>query len=332
MRDDELDAILRSLGGPTADPNAPLSLRAVQDLDRIVGGERVGRASRRHISPRWIALPVVAFAAIVATLIGQQVLPVGPAGIVDVAQAATPSLLEVSGPALDYEYVMSRALKKLGGVTAEPQRRTSYEAWYVTTTIDGGEQTYSYVSPQDITVNWNPDLSGQLSVVAAESLVPGGKVDLPVDPIPAGTVVQEDKFEAGQMGILFQEIPPTDPSSVVDYLAAGAGVADTGDAVQMMDAVGLLLNEWTLSPEQHSAIIQALASVNGIVSLGDVEDRLGRPGWAFTARSPSDARFEDVFVISKSTGQIASIEKVYLGGVEDYDFAAPAVVSYVAWK
>jgi hypothetical protein len=134
------------------------------------------------------------------------------------------------------------------------------------------------------------------------------------------------------MGIRFVESPPFSSQEMAAYLANAAGIADMTDPVQVLDSITSLLSEWTLTPMQEAAILKTLSGTNGLEQLGTVSDRLGRPGIAFRAASPTDTHYVDVLVLSRQTGSILSIEKVYLGGVAELKLSAPAVVAYTAWK
>jgi len=217
-------------------------------------------------------------------------------------------------------------LERADTSTAEPTRASHFEAWYADTHVGGSGN--ALVSPREQRVHWNADLSGSLLVTAGVAYYP----DRP-NAIAAGTVLRDEKFGTGRMGILYDVPPPTDAAAMRDYLVLHSGLADSTDPVHMLDAVAELLGEWTLPPKQESAILLMLASMSGIESLGYVDDRLGRAGLAFRATSPTpDASFESVLVVSADSGRILSLETVYLGGLDDLDAVPGSVVRYVAWK
>jgi len=339
MYNDDMERLLLNSDPARTPLDAPLSWRALDDLDRITegrvsGDERVPAPPRRHRA-RWIALSSIAFLILVSLVAVQTFAPRGGSG--GSVEAASPRPLRPTGTPVPFGEAMQNAVAQLERAdtsTAEPKRASHFEAWYADTDVDGSGNATSLVSPREQRVRWNADLSGSLLVTAGVAYHPDRPNAIAAaTPIAPGTVIRDEKFSAGRMGILYDELPPTDAAAMRDYLVLHSGLADSTDPVHMLDAVAELLGEWTLPPKQESAILLMLASMSGIESLGYVDDRLGRAGLAFRATSPApDAAFESVLVVSADSGRILSLETVYLGGLDDLDAAPGSVVRYVAWK
>ena len=199
-----------------------------------------------------------------------------------------------------------------------------------------GNSKSFYVAPREQTVVWQSDLSGTVTVIAGEPYRSptgaSGSIPSSSRPQAAGTVLSHDEFAAGQMGIRFATPPPLSSQEMAEYLVKTAGITDASDPIQVLDSINSLLSEWTLTPVQEASALEILAKMRGIEELGAVSDRLGRPGIAFRATSPTDRHYADIFVLGRQSGSILSIEKVYLGGIAELKLSVPAVVLYTAWK
>jgi len=328
--EEELERRLRRADPATTPPDAQLSVRAEADLRRIITGSGAKKSPRRQ--GRWLALPALGALLVLAFFLVQQVLPSNVSGN-QTAMAATPPVLTGTGTPRDFAVFVKEAAAKLRDQEPEtPTRRASYEAWYVNTDFDADGSTFSYVSPQEVTTTWRADLSGEITVVTGTPYLPEGSIAPDTEPTAAGALVREESFGAGEMGIVFAAEPPTDAASMSAYLTEYGGVMDPKDPAQVLEAVGQLLSEWTLSGAEHSALLESLAEVPGFESIGSVTDRLGRAGLGFSAQSPADPRFQSILVLDATTGEILSMEKVYLGGVPEFSFDPPTVTSYIAWK
>ncbi|MGV8885519.1 MAG: hypothetical protein ACOH1T_08020 [Microbacteriaceae bacterium] len=215
----------------------------------------------------------------------------------------------------------------------EVARRSQSEAWFVNTDFEGSDASFSYVSPQTISLDWTAELSGHLLVVAGRPYRPeSARGEASGSAAAPGTVLQDETFAPGELGITFASPPPSDVETMRAYLRDSYGYADESDPSVVFDAVTGLLNEWTLSSREHAALLGVLSTLQDVESLGKVDDRLGRPGLAFSARSATSKSWESVLVISRELGTVIAVEKVYLGGVEGLNLTPPAVTSYVAWR
>jgi hypothetical protein len=125
--------------------------------------------------------------------------------------------------------------------------------------------------------------------------------------------------------------PPHDLDALRDYLVTRGQVDDPDDPVQLLDAVEELLCSWSLSAEQHSAILALFSGMPGVSVVGVASDRLGRLGRAFAATSPTPGSFEARLVASDDGSSILSIETVYTGGIAELDVPAPAVMRSTSW-
>ena len=327
--DDEFRRLMARVDLSTTPLDAPLSPRAEAELLRIKSAPT--RPAQRAVRPRWFALSGIAAMVLVLVFAVQHFTPLGGTG--NNAVAATPPLLVGSVTDTTFGETMDRAMEKLNGVSATPSpvRGATYQAWFMNTDVNASGEAISYVSPQEVTFEWAEDLSGRLLTVAGKPLPSADGRRASSDAPAEGTVLSDQSFAPGETGVLFSQEPPADADALRAYLQSAGGYVDDSDPVIILDTVMQLLNEWTLTNSEKSALLQILKGVDGFQSLGDVIDRLGRPGHAFTAQTP-DGHWQNVLVIGSETGDILSMEKVYLGGIPESFLTAPSVVSYVAWS
>jgi hypothetical protein len=335
MLDDfELDKLMRRADPARTPRSAPLTMRAEADLERITGRPAEVVPERRVAwSRRWFALPAIAFLFVVAFAL-VNVVPVG--GHDGRARASTPPILTPKGENVPTGEAMATAIRQLSESRTEVARRSaSYTAWYLNTEVGQEGDSSSTVEPRDIEVRWEEDQSGsRLITVGKPFATAPGTTEIPLEASSTeGDIVRDEKFSRAQFRHFFLDPPPGEPAAMHAYLRDTVGVVDETDPVEMLDAVAELMSYWTLTPAQHSAILQSLAVTPGVESYGFVDDRLGRAGFAFRVSSPEpDAPFYKLLVVGEDTGRILSIETVYLGGIAELTVEAPAVVQYVAWR
>ena len=323
MDDDELGTRFRAADPAVTKLDAEASLREMSIRDAAMA-EPVGGSTQRRVSRRWIAVPVVGALALAITVLVQVFTPVA-----NPAFAATPPLLEGRGERLSIGEVSSMAATLLTGDEAS-RRRSTFEAWYVNTEVDGDGNASSQVSPQEVTRRWSIDLTGSIEVTAGTPYKVDGRPDAgPSLPKP-GTVLDSRTFAAGEMEVLFIDEPPTTVEALRTYLASTG--RDITDPSELIESITELRNEWTFGTATESAVLALLADSKGIEPIGLVTDRLGRDGWAFSADSTSSKSWRSIIVVSNESGEITSTERIYLGGIPDFNLSTPAVINYTAWK
>jgi hypothetical protein len=200
------------------------------------------------------------------------------------------------------------------GGAARPRRHAHYVAWHLDPGHHGSAPDARSTRTRDQRITWNADRSGE-TVVTTPDCVP-----------------RHTSYGAGELTVVFPDAPPAAPLAMGAYLTAGASVDDATDAVQLVDAVAELLNEWTLPARHQAAIVLVLARMSGITATGAAVDPLGRPGTAYLASSPTDDRFAAVLTVSEDGTRILSVETVYRGGIRELDLETPVVVRAIAWR
>jgi hypothetical protein len=330
MHDEEISELMRRADPARTPLSSPLSLRAEADLARITGGqiETPPGPSKERLSPRWIAIPAVAFVVLFFVFVAQNVVPSHNA--IESAQAATPPLLEGTGDRLEIDVVLAKATAAINaGSVSASTRGSRYEAWFLDTKVGADGMPNSLIVPQRYAVTWSPDLSGEIETTFGQAYKADGRPA--PEPSPSSSeAVSTTTFAPDEMGILFQDLPPTSPDDMAEYLASHTG-RDVTDSVQLAFAVAELQNEWQLGTNERIAVLQLLSRSTS-TPLGHVTDRLGREGYGFEVVSTTDKVWKAVFVVSADTGAVIDIEQIYLGGLPDLDVMPPAVTSYTAWE
>jgi hypothetical protein len=328
LSDNDLSKRMKNLDPASTPLWEPLSARAEADLLSITNMRRARENLTPH-KPLWIAIPSIAAALVLLLVVFQNVI--GVPFLTPSAQAATPPLLVGTGEKLPFGDAMKLAAEQARNSSTDARRYSTSEAWFLDTQVDEEGRGTSFIAPQMVTTAWNEDLSGEVSIVAGQAYEPG-RLTVASDALPEGSIISSEKYAAGEFGVMFPATPPDDAAGMGDYLNAAMG-APISDAITALDAVTLLLNEWTLDGAQEAALLEFLADIPGFEPLGHVTDRLDRPGIAFDAANSANKNFTAVLVVSSENGSILSVEKIYVGGIAEYaHLTPPAVTSYIAWK
>lgn len=257
-----------------------------------------------------------------------------------VPEPATPPLLEVAPTNQTLDEVLGLAMEHLGSsADVVAQRGASSEVWHLETQVDDQLASNQIITPQIRKSVWDDDLSGTVIRTSGRSYSPTasqyssqGSPPEALAPKP-GTVLGFDEFGPGEMPVSFPASPPTDAMQMRVYLT-GPQAQDrhTTDAVAYFRMIRTLLNEWTLGPKGEVALLQFLSDTKQFTIAGDVTDRLGRQGTALRAISQTDSHFEYLLIIGSDTGRVIAAERIYVGGLPNYNVTGPAVIDYTAWK
>jgi hypothetical protein len=311
---DDLARALQSLdpGATVTDTRSEEQIRA--DLEYV-------KTAPRRVTRTWprIAVPTVAAGAAIIAIVAGLLGPFGhPPG-----HAATPPMLALHPSNAALGDVVDRARSQLRNAGGDAARRASFEGWYLQTEV---EERTTRISPQRHDVAWDADLSGVVTVTAGETYPAESATDAP----EPGSVIQHDEFQAGQMPVLFTSEPPETAAGMREYLALALGAPAT-DSVAYLSAARVLLSEWTLSGDQHAALLEGLTRLPRIQVAGDVVDRLGRPGVALRVTSSTNQHFEYLAILSAESGELIAVETIYLGGLDELRVESPCVTDYIAW-
>jgi hypothetical protein len=202
------------------------------------------------------------------------------------------------------------------------------ETWSMDILVDPNEQT-TFVQPREVVRTRDADLAGE--VVVSAGSVRWGSVPQDATP-PPGEELERHSYEAGSYPLLFPTPPPSDEPTLRAYLSTALGLTADSTAGDYFRAVQDLRNEWPLSGPQCATVLDLVAVLPDVELLGEVVDRLDRPGLAFSTSTRMGGAFEDVLIFSPDTGCLLSAEEVYLGGLDEVALDERTVTNYTAWK
>ncbi|MET0467815.1 MAG: CU044_5270 family protein [Aeromicrobium sp.] len=259
-------------------------------------------------------------------------------------QAATPALL-------DYEFAdvdaIATATGKDAGVVLEglasaagarPESDGSgtqhvvTDSWFAD--IDTRTDDTSALIPQ-ISENWlAPD--GSLRIVERrDDPLPADGRGLPDegawDDQPA---TADDTQPAGSIDPDLVADLPTDPAALREALLELSGCPDTepgtGRSLCLFDQVLALHLTYVVPPDLDAALWEMLADEQGFRSLGDVDDRVGRPGVGISLIADERPEYRLVLIADPHTGRLLGTEQILISSVEDLKIKAPAITGFTA--
>jgi hypothetical protein len=142
-----------------------------------------------------------------------------------------------------------------------------------------------------------------------------GPLDLPSD---ANAIYEEFERDA--------ELDHTSPGAPEDVDVSGSMLLHFSD----------VLREARATPEQRAAAYEALARVPGLSLVGDVTDRLGRPGVAIALdvvdNEPSDFLYRYVLVFDPQTANLLEERREVLPGNRYRDLPAGMIEAYATYE
>lgn len=327
MSDEELEELLRASNPATTPADAPLTLRQRATMESIIAEKPTHRHSRGPVA-LFIAAPIAALLAIFVVVVGVlQPYAAAP------ATAFGPTPLEYQPTGQTTEEVVQVAQRRLqdGAGASAPIRAATSTAWNLAVAEDGSGQRTVAISPSVSELTWTEDLAGTLVVRAGEPyFADGSSGSVPTDAAAApGTILDDRNFAPGEFPAQIPELGMLNATETADLLELLApDRSRPGDAFLGMHA---LLDEWTLTNEQHSALVGELLRYDNITVLGTTTDRLGRDvvGLAGPSSRPGQ---RTTLLISASSGRIVGIETAVVEDDELLMVPAGTVISYTLWK
>jgi hypothetical protein len=305
LTDEELDRLLYAAGDRARTPiDAKPDAEALAMLDRIMATDPHPHRTRNRVVG-WGSSLVAAAAAVA---IGVSVVGSGGAAV-----AETPSPLTFEGSATVTETIQdAQAALAAGTGPAEPARYVRTADWSLDINAESRDVK---VVPQLITLQWEADLSGHLTYVEGTTYDPTDASANSASRVTStGRVTNELVIEPGQ----FATPLPDPPGPVRDDLFSALvsfGMPEKPSAHDVVTATNSLLQQWTLTNEQESAVLGILGDADGAVALGTSIDRAGRPVAGLRVVS-DDGTSSDVVLLSQETGRIVGLEHTMVTGNE----------------
>ncbi|MFI9252168.1 CU044_5270 family protein [Streptomyces sp. NPDC053069] len=316
--------------------DGPLDHRAQRHLDRLLGEERPsrrarllaplpGRTPRARLAWGLAATAVVLVTALTALLGGAST----PAAV------AAPRPLAVQVHSTPVPLKDMTALADAAAADGSPSLRkgTHVQVWALGMSDDEPPVTL----PEERVVRWRADASHTELVVATDPRTPGRPVltDEGDEPrlVTDGHVLSRTTYPPSWSDAPPEAPPPHTAAALRAYLTEiarpginrGTAPLSTGE---LFDAVGELLDNWTLGARESAALVRVFAQAHGLRPAGQVTDRLGRPGQAYVYDAGTVRR---MLILEPRTGAVLGMEATFVKDDPEYGVKAGDVMGYSAW-
>ncbi|MFJ9820206.1 CU044_5270 family protein [Streptomyces sp. NPDC101151] len=336
---DELELLRRADPVPADGPDfgeGPLDRRAEERLQRLLREDRPRRRLRLfpvlpgrtpRTRPAWgIAAITVVLAIAVNSVLG---------GSSTQRAVAAPRPLTVHVPSTPVPLKEMVALADAAASGGSPGLRkgTHVQSWSLGMSDDKPPVTV----PEERVVRWRADSSHTELVVATDPRRPGR---------PVLTDEGDDRQEVEDGHVISRTTYPpmwsdAPPEGTPPHTAAGLRAyltevvrpqVDRSTAplstTELFDAVGELLDHWTLGARESAALVRLFAKAEGLRPAGQVTDRLGRPGRAYVYDADGIRR---MLILEPRTGAVLGMEATFTKDVPEYGVQAGDVMGYSAW-
>ncbi|MGP4045891.1 CU044_5270 family protein [Streptomyces sp. 2A115] len=196
---------------------------------------------------------------------------------------------------------------------------------------DGPDTERPVTLPEERIVRWHEDDSHTELVVATDPRHPGKPVitDPGGDPrtVDDGHVLSRQTYPPSWSDAPPQARPPHDAKRLYAYLEELDRIS-VMDTPQLLDATKQLLDNWTLGARESAALARILAEAKGLTPVGEVTDRLGRRGQAYTYQQTAARR---MLILDPATGTVLGLETTFTEDQPEYAVKAGDVMEYNAW-
>ena len=299
-------------GGMT---DRPLDGRARADLRAILAHEpATRRTSRTGISfPTRRLVAIAAVTGVAATLAVGGIQLMDPLGERQVAQAATPPLLpgELSpgDPAREALLALAERAEADTTLPGDGGRHVvRLRSWYLWTQA-GAERVTSRVVEVRSELEWNADRSGR------ETSTIDGKATVTT-------------WAPGEYEPAFAYPLPVERDALLERLEPGHHIAEYGTP-GLISAIGSVYGGSTPSPAVRGALLRLLAEREDVITLGTIEDRLGRRVDAFALDSDHGGLpNRRILMFDPATGRLLAAEEVLTERPGLLNVKIPSVFSY----
>jgi hypothetical protein len=306
-------------------PLDPIGAPPVEEADRQADLRHIlAQRPARRTAARARRWAVGAAALLLVTIAGYQLVPSS-------AGAATPPILRAAGGGGSAASVLV-AIADRAVTSAPPARTGGYEhqviqSWNLWTQVDG-ERVTSAVVPTRRESWRGPDNSGRVVERNDQPQFPAGSSRwrwlLHGAPGNRDDVRRTD-YAAGGFSGMWPGLPPID--GLREWLAIGHP-ASNGPAETLV-AVTDLARDRVLTPAVRAEILRILAALPGLTDDGEVVDRAGRTGRAFSLVSDySGLPTRYTLVVDAASGKLLDYEQTLTTTAGKLDVRVPAVIGY----
>ncbi|GAA4331305.1 hypothetical protein GCM10023086_61620 [Streptomyces venetus] len=328
---DELELLRGANPVPAQGPHfgdGPLDHDAERRLERLLRERPPGRPARRLL-PR-PGLPRLAWGlaatAVVAALAVTLVLS-GPSTTPAVA-APRPLVVQTGSTPLPLDRLAERAQQAAADGSPRLRKGTHVQSWSMGMSDDKPPITL----PEERLVRWRADDSHTELVVATDPRHPGRPVLSSEDGEPHlvddGHVLSDRTYPPSWSDAPPQSPPPADPARLRAYLTEAQYTDAPLTTPELLDAVDVLLDHWTLGARETATLARLLAGTEGLRPVGQVTDRLGRRGQAYVC---DGSGVRHMLIMDPVTGAVLGLESTFTTAEPEYGVKKGDVMSYSAW-
>ncbi|BCL25876.1 CU044_5270 family protein [Streptomyces aurantiacus] len=285
--------------------------------------DRPARGPRSRRTRLVWALATTAVLAVTATAL----LLAGPSTTPAVA-APRPLVVRADSTPVPLDRLAERAERDAADGSPRLLKGTHVQSWSMGMSDDKPPITL----PVERAVRWNADDSHTELVVATDPRHPGRPVLSEGDDGPRlvddGHVISEQTYPPSWSDAPPQSPPPRDAGRLRAYLREAQHTDTPLTTPELLDATGELLNTWTLGARENAALARLLADAEGLRSVGQVTDRLGRLGQAYVYEGTGYRR---MLIMDPATGAVLGLESTATADDPEWGVEAGDVMDYNAW-
>ncbi|MEV0643503.1 CU044_5270 family protein [Streptomyces sp. NPDC050619] len=282
--------------------------------DRLPGG------SRARLAWGLMATAVVAALTLTLVLSGPNTTPA--------VAAPRPLVVQADSTPVPLDRLAERAEQAAADGAPGLRKGTHVLSWSMGMSEDKPPVTFA----EERIVRWKADDSHTELVVATDPRHPGRPVLSDEDGEPRlvedGHVISKQTFGPSWSDAPPESPPPYDVTRLRDYLREASYLDTSLTTPQLLDAVGVLLDHWTLGARETAALARLLADAEGLRPVGQVTDRLGRRGQAYVYDGEAARR---MLIMDPDTGAVLGLESTATVGEPEWGLKAGDVMEYKAW-
>ncbi|GAA3919947.1 hypothetical protein GCM10023084_82360 [Streptomyces lacrimifluminis] len=320
---DELDLLRGANPVPADGPHfgdGPLGHDAERRLNQLLHGS--GPFGRRRTRWMWslATVAVVAVTALALLLAGPDTVPA----------VAAPRPLLVQAGSTPVPLARMAEIAEAAAADGSPTLRkgTHVQTW----SMGMSEDEPPITLPVERVVRWRADATHTELVVATDPRHPGRPVLSEGDGQPRmvedGHVISEQTFGPSWSDAPPESTPPHDPGLLKAYLQETQYPSTTLTTRELLDAVRVLLDHWTLGAPEDAAVARLLADAGGLRPVGRVTDRLGRPGQAYVHDGQGSRK---MLIMDPATGAVLGLEDTATSAEPEWGLKVGDVMDYSAW-
>jgi hypothetical protein len=320
---DELELLRRANPAPADGPHfgeGPLDHRAERHLNRLLHDSAPRSWRRARLAWGLVATAVVGALALTLVLSGPNTTPA--------VAAPLPLVVRAGSTPVPLARLAERAEQDAADGSPRLRKGTHVLAWSMG--MSDGEPPITLA--EERIVRWKADAGHTELVVATDPRHPGRPVLSDEDGEPRlvedGHIIRKQSYGPSWSDAPPESPPPHDPARLRAYLQEAQYTDTPLSTPELLDAVAVLLDHWTLGAREDATVARLLAGAEGLRPAGQVTDRLGRRGQAYVYDGKGARR---MLIMDPDTGAVLGLETTFSVAEPEYGVKAGDVMEYRAW-